>query len=619
MRQLFLLFAIAGATLGCVRAASSGSSNQADDAVQGKVSTRKPTELPGGIPGYEIIDDRMIVRAPLASLPGTAVISLEALSVTDGFVMSQARIANEVVKVTVSYEDGTVIPAEELLGDLQFCVMPRDEPEDPGSWRVLVLDDPAGAATLLQVISPQIITLDSDQRVTAHCFPHRATNSGFAVVAAREVPHSAIVVGGLNLTQALGGQRHKSSCVVLPGQGLKCWGYNAFAALGLGDTQNRGFNVAHMGENLPLLDLGTDLEIAQVTGGSGFHCAVFVDGRVKCWGDNYLGALGLGLGDIAPHRMVGDESADMGENLPFLDLGSDLRVRQLSSGNKFTCAVFDTGVLKCWGSASWGAVGRPTESGKTPESMGDNLPLVDVGSGRTVKRVAAGYGHTCAILDNDGLKCWGLGGNGRLGLGSTHNIGDEVGEMGESLPYVSLPDGKIPRDISLGDAHTCVVFTDHSLACWGENNYGQLGIESTDDIGDDPSEMGDGLRFVDLGAGAQVKKVAAGAWHTCALLLDGRVKCWGYHTAVRTYQCGRLAYGDQVGDMGDAVPAVNLGSDAFVVDLQVHWEFACAELDNGAVKCWGSNEFGALGQGSNVSSIGCTASQMGDSLLPVSF
>jgi alpha-tubulin suppressor-like RCC1 family protein len=70
--------------------------------------------------------------------------------------------------------------------------------------------------------------------------------------------------------------------------------------------------------------------------------------------------------------------------------------------------------------------------------MGDDLPVVDLGTGRTAKMISAGGEHTCALLDDDSVKCWGRNQYGQLGLGDTSNRGDGPGEMGDNLPVVDL-------------------------------------------------------------------------------------------------------------------------------------------------------------------------------------
>ena len=161
----------------------------------------------------------------------------------------------------------------------------------------------------------------------------------------------------------------------------------------------------------------------------------------------------------------------------------------------------DGGVIKCWGSNDYGQLGLGDTSirGDGPGEMGDDLPAVDLGPGRTAKMIAGGSNHACAVLDDDSVKCWGRNDYGQLGLGHTSDRGDNINEMGDKLPAVDLGTGRTAKMISAGEAHTCALLDDDSLKCWGRNDYGQLGIGDTDRRGDGPGEMGDDLPFVDLG------------------------------------------------------------------------------------------------------------------------
>ncbi len=130
--------------------------------------------------------------------------------------------------------------------------------------------------------------------------------------------------------------------------------------------------------------------------------------------------------------------------------------------------------------------------------MGDNLPVVDLGTGRTAKAITSGYHHNCAILDNDSLKCWGTRSNGQLGYGHTNDLGDNSSEMGDNLTVVDLGTGRTAKAVTLGWRHSCAILDDDSLKCWGSGGDGQLGYGHTNDLGDNSSEMGDNLPVVDL-------------------------------------------------------------------------------------------------------------------------
>ena len=131
--------------------------------------------------------------------------------------------------------------------------------------------------------------------------------------------------------------------------------------------------------------------------------------------------------------------------------------------------------------------------------MGTNLGNVDLGTNLYAVKVSAGDQHTCAILNDGSVKCWGDGANGRLGHGGTNSLGNGGSEMGNNLGKVELGTGRTAVEIAAGYSHTCARLDDGSVKCWGEGGNGALGSESTSNIGASGGTMGDGLLPVDLG------------------------------------------------------------------------------------------------------------------------
>ena len=103
------------------------------------------------------------------------------------------------------------------------------------------------------------------------------------------------------------------------------------------------------------------------------------------------------------------------------------------------------------------------------------LSSVDVGTSRTASQVTCGYQHTCAILDDGSVKCWGSNDAGQLGLGDTTNRGTASGQMGDSLATASQSGWGTATALSLGAGFTCAIFSGGSLRCWGSGSYGRLG------------------------------------------------------------------------------------------------------------------------------------------------
>ncbi|CAL1149184.1 unnamed protein product [Cladocopium goreaui] len=168
------------------------------------------------------------------------------------------------------------------------------------------------------------------------------------------------------------------------------------------------------------------------------------------------------------------------------------------------------------------------------------------------------------------MKCWGYGQYGQLGQGTQEDLGDEAFEMGENLSYIDLGSNRTVVQAAAGGLHTCALLDNHAIKCWGHGGYGQLGLGNTETIGDDANEMGDNLSTVDLGSGRTAQQVAAGAWHSCALLDDFSVKCWGSGLSGQLGQNDQLNIGDSANELGDALPAINLGSTALKVVAGVY-------------------------------------------------
>ena len=181
-------------------------------------------------------------------------------------------------------------------------------------------------------------------------------------------------------------------------------------------------------------------------------CAIRDDGDLYCWGRNGNGQLGIG-------SMGSSHWKDRPTNTN--NLGSD--AISVSMGEQHTCAVLDTGVLKCWGRNHHGQVG----DGSTTDRSAPQT--INVGSGRTTTSVYMGFHHTCAILDDQSVKCWGRNQDGELGVGSTTSSFDTpqtINTLGTNRHAISL---------ALGEGFTCALLDDGSIKCWGQDNEGQRG------------------------------------------------------------------------------------------------------------------------------------------------
>jgi cysteine-rich repeat protein len=392
------------------------------------------------------------------------------------------------------------------------------------------------------------------------------------------------------------------TCAILYNKSVKCWGVNKYGELGLGDTDYRGDQPGEMGKNLPVVDLAGSPIIA-VAPGIAHTCALTNVGEIKCWGNNKS----CQLSDGDQTKTIGDEPMEMGSNLGTLFLGNFTATA--ISTRYHTCAVSKDGVVICWGPNGAGELGLGHTN---TECSGAAQNVVNLGKKATA--ITTGFGHTCALLEDGSVKCWGLNASGQLGLDDAESRGDGPGEMGESLPSVNLGTNKKATMIAAGWSHTCAILDDGSVKCWGYNALGQLGLGHDVNQGNKPGDMGK-LPAVNLGSGKTAKAIAAGGEHTCALLNDGSVKCWGSN------QRGQLgldigdtsARGDEPNEMGDQLPAVDLGTGKTATAITTDFEHTCAQLNNGSVKCWGSGEYGQLGLG-DTDNRGDGPGEMGDNL-----
>jgi hypothetical protein len=403
------------------------------------------------------------------------------------------------------------------------------------------------------------------------------------------------------------------SCAVLDDGGVVCWGANSEGQLGLGDTVSRGGTPFESGSTLARIDLGTGRTATQVAAGGTHTCALLDTGQVKCWGENNVGQ--LGLGDALDR---GDASGEMGDALPAVDLGAGRTATAIAAGSQHTCAILDTAVLKCWGANGLGQLGLGNDQnrGDTGGEMGDALPVVNLGTGRTVTAVTTGLDHTCALLDTQQIKCWGGNYFGQLGYGDLTDRGDGANEMGGLLPTVSLGTGRTVQAVSAGLIHTCALLDTGQVKCWGGNSIGQLGQGTDIDRGDDSGEMGDNLAVTDLGGGRRALAISAGGFHTCVLTTAGTVGCWGDNSDGQLGIGTNATRGDGAGEMGSALQFAAVSGTEKAVAVTAGNIHTCAVPESGGVRCWGLNGQGQLGTG-DTASRGDGPGEMGDALVEV--
>lgn len=327
----------------------------------------------------------------------------------------------------------------------------------------------------------------------------------------------------------------------------RCWGGNASGQLGDGEV-----NIATLAYSLGATDkpypnpvqnilaFGSS-PLTKIVSSERFSCALTQAGGVKCWGNNWAGALGNGnnTDSATPVDVVGLQSGVVG----------------LSAGLNHVCVLTSAGGVKCWGSNSYAQLGY--------SATGDsNVPVNVIGLPSAIG-LEAGGAHTCAILTGGGVQCWGLGADGQLGNGSTNSSALPVSVSGLTQGVIGL---------SAGANHTCALTTTGGVKCWGSDTSGQLGD------GREGAGVFSSVPVDVYGASGGITSVVSGGVFSCALNAAGGVKCWG--------------------GIEDQVDLSGLSSG--VTSLAAGWLHACAIIAGGAVKCWGNNEYHQLGNGSDV-------------------
>ncbi|MDP1849418.1 MAG: hypothetical protein Q8K79_16635, partial [Solirubrobacteraceae bacterium] len=369
------------------------------------------------------------------------------------------------------------------------------------------------------------------------------------------------------------------SCAVVSGD-VRCWGYGGDGALGYGNTASIGDDEAP--DSVGPVFLGAGRTAVAVAAGSVHTCALLDNSTVRCWGFGANGRLGYGNTNT-----IGDDETP--GSLPPVNLGPGRTAKAITAGGGHTCAILEDNTVRCWGFNLDGRLGIGSTDAVGDDEPAAAAPTVNLGPDRTARAIAAGGFHTCALLDNGAVRCWGYGGEGRLGYGKVADIGRAPDATPDTVGPVNLGDGRTATAITAGQGHTCAVLDDGAVRCWGVAASGRLGYGNSFDVGD--NEQPGMVAPVDLGVGRTARAVHAGAEHTCAVLDEGSVRCWGYGGF------GHLGYGD-VRAIGDneppaAVGPVNLGLGAVAISGGQH--HTCALLDDGSVRCWGRASNGRIG------------------------
>ncbi|MGY8670817.1 MAG: RCC1 domain-containing protein, partial [Candidatus Poseidoniales archaeon] len=348
------------------------------------------------------------------------------------------------------------------------------------------------------------------------------------------------------------------TCILELDGDVLCWGLGTSYQLGTGSTTSYNYpyetNVDSYYPNLNFSSIST---------GDLHTCALDSDSELLCWGSR------------AQYRL-GDNSASGTQNYPYKYTGDsevyDKKLAMVSSGGEHTCAIRADATTWCWGLGNYG------QTGDGSINMGTQPKQVQFPNNLSATSLSLGYSSTCAIVDTDEIYCWGRNHAGQLGIGNTTD---------QSLPIkVLLPSGRTALAIESGDYHTCAILDDYSVKCWGQNTNGQIGDGTTDDRSSPASVILSGVN--------NPIQLSAGQSSTCAVFDNGRIKCWGLNSN------GELGTGNQ--NQQNSPQDLNSISHLHASHVTVGNAFACATFHDGAPRCWGSGGSGKLGTGTTSSS-----------------
>lgn len=258
----------------------------------------------------------------------------------------------------------------------------------------------------------------------------------------------------------------------------------------------------------------------------------------------------------------------------------------VSAGGVHTCALMADGGVKCWG------INLEGQLGNSGAGDGSTVPVDAVGLGGPVAAISAGGSHTCALLETGGVQCWGWDGAGQLGDGGGAPCSEEPCMSAAPVNVVGLGGGAVA--IEAGRNHTCAVMEGGGVKCWGWNYLGHLG-DGTTTWRSTPVDV--------VGLDEAITSLAAGYGHTCAVTVSGRVECWGsdYNSEIgaeSTDLCTDFFTNQDFPCSTTPLEVMELeGGVAAIASDGVH---TCAVTVATTLKCWGQNADGELGDGTTI-------------------
>ena len=383
-----------------------------------------------------------------------------------------------------------------------------------------------------------------------------------------------------------------------------CWGSNGFGQLG---------SNAVVGTNSPVpVQVPGLSNIQSVAVGEAFSCALLMDKTVKCWGDNTFIQLGSGTTltqSPAPVKIVGITNAI-----------------SISAGQKHACAIIENGTARCWGDSTSGKLGDGSlQGGGRPSPAQVTESIRTRTSLRKIVQISAGNNHTCVVLRDGAAKCWGISTSGQLGNGT------KVATESAPIDVIEIDNAV---SISAGSEHTCALLADKTVKCWGKNHQGQLG-QGVNRFFIAPEGSDRPSNFSHISTPSQVVgittaiSISVGSAHTCVILeagttdslervsgssdssptyatetltvAEGTASCWGVGNTGQLGYDHPATYNAPLSPYSP-IPNLVIESDASrtthlmdIVAIIGGSRHTCAILEDRTARCWGGNHKGQLG------------------------
>jgi alpha-tubulin suppressor-like RCC1 family protein len=299
-----------------------------------------------------------------------------------------------------------------------------------------------------------------------------------------------------------------------------------------------------------------------VSAGTDATCVILNDGTVRCWGLD-----------------AGFQPGGTNTGSPVPLAGLPKPATQIGVGGEFGCALLNDATVWCWGDDGIGQLGNNMFQNEMEMSGFLAAPAPVMGLTGTVTAIAVGGYHSCAIVNNSTVWCWGDNQSAELGIGQA-TIASPQGISNANEAGTTQLGSAASIAVNAQDSYAVMSVTG-ILAAWGDDYYGQLGNEMDTMSGSTPITT---ITSVSQHLPNSVIAVAAGnaGYFACAILNDGTVWCWGYNLG------GALGDGHlDTDEKFSSKPVEVVGLPASAASLAAGGESACTILHNNTLWCWG--------------------------------